>query len=337
MACRRKRARLARSIGRSWRPLPGSTWDRISSSTRSFRRRIRIGARPARGPIGPHCEDLIGSADPVSVPCREEPVARREPCAHGRWESPTPLQRGGQEGFSERTREGDALFRLPSRKSLQFPRPAEPEPPPAESRPSETAGLSGILPSPFEVVGSRNPANSALTLALSRRKNLMLPSSPALRRRPRRALRLMRLRSCRSARGLRRHEEALMRRYPGDGRLLDGRQLFERRSSRSRRSNARATPTPQAPPFVRGIVNLRGAVVPVVGSGTFSACRGPDRPNKPYLMIANAAGLTMGVIVDGISRVITISSESLEEYQEGPRLQVRGGRPTGKSSRRIRS
>lgn len=77
------------------------------------------------------------------------------------------------------------------------------------------------------------------------------------------------------------------------------------------------TPTPQAPPFVRGIVNLRGAVVPVVELRDLLGMPGTGSSNKPYLMIANAAGLTMGVIVDGISRVIKISGESLEEYQGG--------------------
>ncbi len=77
------------------------------------------------------------------------------------------------------------------------------------------------------------------------------------------------------------------------------------------------TPTPQAPPFVRGIVNLRGTVVPVVELRDLLGMPGSGSSKNPYLMIANASGLTVGVIVDGISRVIKISGESLEEYQGG--------------------
>lgn len=246
-------------------------------------------------------EDLIRSADPV--PSHEEPVAEGNLAPMDDGNSPTPFAKGGQEGFSERTREEDALLSAPVAEVTPVPAPEpSPEPPPAESRPGETTGLSQDSPSPpSEGEGNHDVAEQSGTPAAP-----SLDASPAPAAAPEGA-----------SAGTR---EALMR---GDTQEMVvfsmGGQLFGTEILKVKEiiRMPEPTPTPQAPPFVRGIVNLRGAVVPVVELRDLLGMPGTGSSNKPYLMIANAAGLTMGVIVDGISRVIKISGESLEEYQGG--------------------
>lgn len=274
-------------------------------------------------------EDLIRSADPV--PSHEEPVAEGNLAPMDDGNSPTPFAKGGQEGFSERTREEDALLSAPVAEVTPVPAPEpSPEPPPAESRPGETTGLSQDSPSPPsggegrgeggaqpaqfvsphpgplpEEEGSHDFAKQSGTPAASAAAP-SLDASPAHAAAPEGA-----------SAGTR---EALMR---GDTQEMVvfsmGGQLFGTEILKVKEiiRMPEPTPTPQAPPFVRGIVNLRGAVVPVVELRDLLGMPGTGSSNKPYLMIANAAGLTMGVIVDGISRVIKISGESLEEYQGG--------------------
>ncbi len=68
------------------------------------------------------------------------------------------------------------------------------------------------------------------------------------------------------------------------------------------------TTIPNVPKFIRGVLNLRGIVVPVIDlRERFSM------ETKPYdqftvIMILDVAGRTMGLVVDAVSDVITLNT-----------------------------
>ena len=72
------------------------------------------------------------------------------------------------------------------------------------------------------------------------------------------------------------------------------------------------TPLPQVEEFVRGIINLRGAVIPV-----FDLREKFNLPAKEYtrfhvIIVVEIAGRIMGVIVDEISDVLEILPEEFQ-------------------------
>lgn len=76
------------------------------------------------------------------------------------------------------------------------------------------------------------------------------------------------------------------------------------------------TSVPMTPPTVRGVINLRGAVVPVIDLsarfGRGSACAG----RRSCIVIAEveteAGRQTLGVMVDGVSEVLEIPAADVE-------------------------
>ena len=170
----------------------------------------------------------------------------------------------------------------------------------------------------------------------------MLPSSPALRRRPRRRPPLMRLpllprrpREPPPARG-----SPHARRYPGDGRLLDGRAVVRNGDPQGQGDHPNARTHAHA---AGASVRSRNRQPPGSGRSRRGA-PGPSRHAGDRIVEQavpddrQRGGPDDRVIVDGISRVIKISGESLEEYQGGSSAPGPGWRPSGESSRRgIRS
>lgn len=75
------------------------------------------------------------------------------------------------------------------------------------------------------------------------------------------------------------------------------------------------TPVPMMPFFVRGVINLRGAVVPVIDlSVRFDKASSPVT-RKTCIVIVEAGdgadGQIMGVIVDSVSEVLEIADEQI--------------------------
>ncbi len=79
---------------------------------------------------------------------------------------------------------------------------------------------------------------------------------------------------------------------------------------------------PGAPSFVEGVVNLRGAVVPVVDLRSRFELSLPSNPNpenggngrerKAVIVITELDELQIGLIVDKVTEVIKIAEESIE-------------------------
>jgi purine-binding chemotaxis protein CheW len=88
------------------------------------------------------------------------------------------------------------------------------------------------------------------------------------------------------------------------------------------------TAVPQTPDCVRGVLNLRGKVIPVIDlRRKFGFCEAADthRSCIVVIQVAGAAGPSqLGVIVDGVSEVLNISGADIEDTPDlGAGTEVR--------------
>ncbi|RQO62607.1 chemotaxis protein CheW [Paucibacter sp. KBW04] len=80
----------------------------------------------------------------------------------------------------------------------------------------------------------------------------------------------------------------------------------------------RMTPLPQTPPFVRGVMNLRGAVVPVVDLGARFGLGITELGRRTAIIVVEAKGdddydrLIAGVLVDAVYEVLEVDSKRIE-------------------------
>ncbi|WP_342593316.1 chemotaxis protein CheW [Ramlibacter agri] len=77
------------------------------------------------------------------------------------------------------------------------------------------------------------------------------------------------------------------------------------------------TPVPMAPAAVRGVINLRGAVVPVVDPQVRfgKPASAPGRRTCIVIVettLADGSARTAGVVVDAVSEVVDIAAEDIE-------------------------
>lgn len=76
--------------------------------------------------------------------------------------------------------------------------------------------------------------------------------------------------------------------------------------------NQRITPVPHSPPHVAGVVNLRGALIPVVDLRWVLLGQAAEPPPEdPKLVVVRAQGKTAGLLVDQVLDVAPVPVASL--------------------------
>jgi purine-binding chemotaxis protein CheW len=80
------------------------------------------------------------------------------------------------------------------------------------------------------------------------------------------------------------------------------------------------TSVPRTPKFVRGVINLRGRVIPVVDLRVKFDVAAPEDDERTCIVVVQVAGKSgvavMGVVVDEVSEVVDIAAEQIEETPE---------------------
>jgi purine-binding chemotaxis protein CheW len=71
-----------------------------------------------------------------------------------------------------------------------------------------------------------------------------------------------------------------------------------------------------APPFIKGVINLRGVIVPIVDLRIKFNLDGETYDQFTVVIILNIGKRVMGVVVDGVSDVIQLSSDNLRPSPE---------------------
>ena len=73
------------------------------------------------------------------------------------------------------------------------------------------------------------------------------------------------------------------------------------------------TPIPNSPAYVKGVLNLRGVIVPVIDLRLRFGLPGAERDALTVVIVANVRGRLAGIVVDAVSDVINVGAEQLCE------------------------
>ncbi len=77
------------------------------------------------------------------------------------------------------------------------------------------------------------------------------------------------------------------------------------------------TSVPQTPGFVKGVVNLRGKVIPVVDLRLRFGMTAMDYTERTCIIVVEIAGesgtVMIGIVVDSVSEVLNIKGEDIED------------------------
>ncbi len=77
------------------------------------------------------------------------------------------------------------------------------------------------------------------------------------------------------------------------------------------RSYEQVTTIANAPAFIKGVVNLRGTIVPIVDMRIKFNLGSADYTEFTVVIILNVAGRVVGMVVDSVSDVIALSAEQI--------------------------
>ena len=73
------------------------------------------------------------------------------------------------------------------------------------------------------------------------------------------------------------------------------------------------TDVPRTPEFVKGVINLRGKVIPVVDLRLKFAMPEAEHTEETCIIVVNVGDVEMGIVVDKVSEVLDIAAQEIEE------------------------
>lgn len=76
------------------------------------------------------------------------------------------------------------------------------------------------------------------------------------------------------------------------------------------------TRIPDAPDFIKGVINLRGTIVPVVDMRLKFRLARAEYNEFTVMIILNIAGRVVGMVVDGVSDVLQLTAEQVRPAPE---------------------
>lgn len=72
------------------------------------------------------------------------------------------------------------------------------------------------------------------------------------------------------------------------------------------------TTLPNAPAYVRGVINLRGAVLPVLDLKARLGLGNTEAGQRSVIIVVRAGGKLVGLLVDAVSDILTIDSSMVQ-------------------------
>ncbi|MFO1018272.1 MAG: chemotaxis protein CheW [Hyphomonadaceae bacterium] len=75
---------------------------------------------------------------------------------------------------------------------------------------------------------------------------------------------------------------------------------------------APATPLPQSPPYVRGVINLRGAVLPVIDLANRLGFGVTEPSARNVIIVVRIGNRVVGLLVDAVSEILTTTSDAIQ-------------------------
>ena len=87
------------------------------------------------------------------------------------------------------------------------------------------------------------------------------------------------------------------------------------------------TPIPRAPPYISGVINLRGEITNIMNLNTLLGLPNQEiRPNQKIIVLVPeaATGSNVGIIVDDVLGVMQVARADIEHLGEGLASEVSG-------------
>ncbi|MFH1549951.1 MAG: chemotaxis protein CheW [Planctomycetota bacterium] len=73
------------------------------------------------------------------------------------------------------------------------------------------------------------------------------------------------------------------------------------------------TPVPRTPEFVKGVINLRGKVIPVIDLRLKFGMEEIEKTEETCIIVVDVRGVEMGIVVDKVSEVLDIAGKDIED------------------------
>src|SRR4051794_1684925 len=73
-----------------------------------------------------------------------------------------------------------------------------------------------------------------------------------------------------------------------------------------------ATALPQSPSFVRGVINLRGAVLPIVDLAARLGFEGSETSDRHVIIVAQIGEQVVGLLVDAVSDILSVTDDLIQ-------------------------
>jgi len=83
-------------------------------------------------------------------------------------------------------------------------------------------------------------------------------------------------------------------------------------SVREIRGWAPATVLPKSPAYVRGVINLRGAILPIVDLAARLGFQPPEPTVRHVIMVAQVGTQVVGLLVDAVSDILSVTDDAIK-------------------------
>jgi|SRR6056297_638218 len=83
-------------------------------------------------------------------------------------------------------------------------------------------------------------------------------------------------------------------------------------SVREIRGWTRATPLPHSETYVRGVINLRGAVLPIIDLSSRLGIGATETTERNVIIVVQLEGQSIGLLVDAVSDILSIPRSELQ-------------------------
>jgi purine-binding chemotaxis protein CheW len=82
------------------------------------------------------------------------------------------------------------------------------------------------------------------------------------------------------------------------------------------RSYEQPTRIANAPPFIKGVVNLRGVIVPIIDLRLKLGCESAEYNTFTVVVVLNVRGRVVGAVVDSVSDVLELGKDEIKPAPE---------------------
>jgi purine-binding chemotaxis protein CheW len=98
--------------------------------------------------------------------------------------------------------------------------------------------------------------------------------------------------------------------------LADQEYSLDIMSVREIRGWTKTTPLPHAPSYMKGVINLRGTVLPVMDLSQRLGLKPREHTDRNVIIVVNHEDIMTGLLVDAVSDIIALTSEDLQPPPE---------------------